>query len=304
MVKFTFFSVIFCLFCTVSLKSQTNLLTNGNFESVIDDTPEGWAFTISNVATWELVDEAAPTTGLTKALKVTAEAANKQVLLKYEFTGLDYDTEYELTFWFKTVVAPPANATINYLTGYRPGLFVNPKYDQKRMKSTGTPSSRGYRAAINSGTVNDDGVYSDYFSYVEGEWDIAFVTFTTPALLVQADCPADGEYHYTLDSGNGQIEIQVQNSTIIIDDVQVVKVSDVITGINSVEEQPLLVRVESGNVIVRNAEAGSRIDVYSLVGNRLQSVLAAQGETVLSGLPKGQVLIVRNGNKVAKVVVK
>jgi hypothetical protein len=37
------------------------------------------------------------------------------------------------------------------------------------------------------------------------------------------------------------------------------------------------------------------------VGNRLQSAVAAQGETVIPNLPKGQVLIVRSGNEAAKV---
>jgi hypothetical protein len=88
---------------------------------------------------------------------------------------------------------------------------------------------------------------------------------------------------------------------VYIDDVQFVKTSNVITGLSAVKAQLLFVRSENGNLVVSGAPAGSRIDVYNVVGSRLQSVLAEKSETVLSGLPKGQVLIVRSGNEAAKV---
>jgi hypothetical protein len=71
-----------------------------------------------------------------------------------------------------------------------------------------------------------------------------------------------------------------------IDDARVVAVSDVPTGLSAVKAE-LSVRSENGNLVVSGAPAGSRIDIYSLVGNRLQSAVAAQGETVIPNLPKG-----------------
>jgi hypothetical protein len=63
----------------------------------------------------------------------------------------------------------------------------------------------------------------------------------------------------------------------------------------------LSVRTESGDLVV-TTEAGNTIEVYSVVGAKIQSKVAEDGETVISGLPKGQVLIVRSGNAAAKVV--
>jgi hypothetical protein len=71
-------------------------------------------------------------------------------------------------------------------------------------------------------------------------------------------------------------------------------------GIDEVKVQ-LPVRIVNGNLTV-TAAPGSRIEVFSVVGSRCQSVMSAGGETVLSGLPKGQVLIVRSGHAVAKVI--
>jgi hypothetical protein len=71
-------------------------------------------------------------------------------------------------------------------------------------------------------------------------------------------------------------------------------------GIDEVKVQ-LPVRIVNGNLTV-TAAPGSRIEVFSVVGSRLQSVTSSGGETVLAGLPKGQVLIVRSGHAVAKVI--
>jgi hypothetical protein len=72
------------------------------------------------------------------------------------------------------------------------------------------------------------------------------------------------------------------------------------SGIEEIKVQ-LPARTENGNLIV-SAAPGNRIEVFTVVGNRLQSVVSASNETVLPGLPKGQVLIVRSGHAVAKVI--
>ncbi len=63
----------------------------------------------------------------------------------------------------------------------------------------------------------------------------------------------------------------------------------------------LPVRIKNGNVIV-SAQAGSMVEVYNVMGMRLRSQTATGEETEIGNLPKGQVLIVQNGNAVAKVV--
>jgi hypothetical protein len=67
------------------------------------------------------------------------------------------------------------------------------------------------------------------------------------------------------------------------------------------QKSVLLVRKDGDNLVV-TTEAGKSIEVYSVVGAKLQSKVAESEETVISGLPKGQVLLVRSGKAVAKVV--
>ena len=74
------------------------------------------------------------------------------------------------------------------------------------------------------------------------------------------------------------------------------------TGIADVKA-PLPVRRQGDDLVVGGAAAGSRIDVFTVIGRRQQSAVSAGGDTVLSGLPKGELLIVRNGNAVAKVII-
>jgi len=73
-----------------------------------------------------------------------------------------------------------------------------------------------------------------------------------------------------------------------------------IDGLNDVRTQ-LPVRIQNGNIIV-SAESGSTVDVFNAIGIKLQSQTANSAETTLSNLPQSQVLIVRSGNAVAKVI--
>lgn len=76
------------------------------------------------------------------------------------------------------------------------------------------------------------------------------------------------------------------------------------TGINETtadQKSVLPVRKDGDNLIV-TTNAGSSIEVYSILGAKLQNKVAESNETVIGGLPKGQLLIIRSGNAVAKVV--
>jgi len=72
------------------------------------------------------------------------------------------------------------------------------------------------------------------------------------------------------------------------------------TGIKELSSQ-LPVRIQNGNIIV-TAQSGSPVEVFNALGLKLQSQTANSVETTLSNLPKGQVLIVRSGNAVARVI--
>jgi len=73
-----------------------------------------------------------------------------------------------------------------------------------------------------------------------------------------------------------------------------------VNGISEVRTQ-LPVRIQNGNVIV-TAQSGSQLEVFNALGLKLYSQIANSTETTFSNLPQGQVLIVRSGNAVAKVI--
>lgn len=66
-------------------------------------------------------------------------------------------------------------------------------------------------------------------------------------------------------------------------------------------EASLEVYTRNGNIVVP-AEAGQRIEVYNMMGQTVYTGLAQSAETTISGLSAQQVLIVRAGNKTAKVI--
>ena len=66
-------------------------------------------------------------------------------------------------------------------------------------------------------------------------------------------------------------------------------------------EASLEVYTRNGNIVVP-AEAGQRIEVYNMMGQTIYSGVAQNAETTISGLAAQQVLVVRAGNKTAKVV--
>ena len=66
-------------------------------------------------------------------------------------------------------------------------------------------------------------------------------------------------------------------------------------------EASLEVYTRNGNIVVP-AEAGQRIEVYNMMGQTIYSGVAQNAETTISGLAAQQVLVVRAGNKTAKVI--
>jgi len=94
------------------------------------------------------------------------------------------------------------------------------------------------------------------------------------------------------------LTVNISSPAILIDDFSLTV--NTVNGINEVRTQ-LPVRIQSGNIIV-TAQSGSSVEVYNALGLKLQSQTANSAETVISNLPQGQVLIVRSGNAVAKVI--
>lgn len=94
------------------------------------------------------------------------------------------------------------------------------------------------------------------------------------------------------------LTVNISAPAILIDDFSLTV--NTINGVNDVRTQ-LPVRIQNSNIIV-TTESGSPVEVYNALGLKLQSQTANSAETTLSNLPQGQVLIVRSGNAVAKVI--
>lgn len=71
-------------------------------------------------------------------------------------------------------------------------------------------------------------------------------------------------------------------------------------GVDNVEAH-LNVYTKNGNIIIPS-EAGQKIAVYNMVGQEIYSTTAKSVETTISSISAGQMVIVRAGNKTAKVV--
>jgi len=78
------------------------------------------------------------------------------------------------------------------------------------------------------------------------------------------------------------------------------KVVKPVTAIKHVESN-LDVYVRNGDVVVP-AEAGQSIFIYNMVGQVIYSMQSERAETLIVGLPTNQVLLVRVGHKMAKIV--
>jgi hypothetical protein len=58
---------------------------------------------------------------------------------------------------------------------------------------------------------------------------------------------------------------------------------------------------QGGNLVVSTV-LGNEVRVLNVYGQELQREQAVSGETTFSGLPQGQLLIVKSGQDVAKII--
>jgi hypothetical protein len=272
--KFITFFLVFLLTQAVSLKSE-NILINGSFEDVGEDgKPTGWTCSGTNVVF-----------GITTAVDDIPDGANVFSVEITNTTNVKRDISQTLAVvqgetysfsFFSQVYGLPAAASLTR-------NFFN--YSITFVDNTNFNNTIRWVDTDGDGVPDGQMFTSELLPYEKDEWMLFETEFTVPAGANQIMVSLN--FHLGVD--------------VYIDDVQLVKTNEVITGIPAVKAK-LPVRSENGNLVVSGAPAGSRIDVYNLFGERLQSVIAATGETVIPNLPKGQVLIVRSGNEAAKVV--
>jgi len=264
-----FFAVItLTTLCSLTtLQAQTNLVTNPGFETVTDGFPDGW----TNLSPSTLTIQAATDVVYagSKSLKVISTYGFDFVI---NYVPVTPGKTYNLSVWYN----------IQSYTGSRSGVSLAYTYidaDGNNLNNGGQIAG----GAITSGSVVGSTTVIKANTVTLQTW--GQLTLTTNEVV-----PSTAAYIGIL--------LRPNQITAYFDNVSVTEVGS--TGIHDVRTQ-LPLRIQNGNIIV-TTQSGNTVEVYNALGLKLQSQTANSTETTLSNLPKGQVLIVRSGNAVAKVI--
>jgi hypothetical protein len=339
--------LLFLFAQAVSLKAQTNLVTNGSFEEVgDDDLPTGWECSGINVIFKTVTDVNEIPDG-TKALNVDVTGTSGSARDVCQGVAIVPGETYTFSFFYNVYRTPSrTDAGLSFAIGWKRAFS---EYGEFIYGATYTSDVLPYvldmwipiefeveapeeadTLYIDIITTRNIGVYIDNVQVfgaapVATKQDQSISGLSDIAKTVSA---ADFDLSATASSGlavsytsSNTAVATVSGSTVHIvgagtstitasqagnddynpapDVTATLTVSDV-SGIGEIRLS-LPVRVSGGELIV-TAPAGNRIEVFSAIGVKQGSTVSAGGETVLPGLPKGQVLIVRSGSSVAKVI--
>jgi hypothetical protein len=281
--------LFFAVFLTVvettgNTFAQTNLVKNGGFETWTNTSaaPDNWVYRSSYTTSVISLISGTPTTGEvnegTNAVKfsLTGNAARglNQFIGK---TGLSADKEYTLSFWYKYIVAPSEVSSGNY------GLKVTANYYYY------STESYGWYEIVSSG--QREAPYTQ-LPVVLDTWVPASFTGTTPAT------PTTGIIVDSL-----YIDLLVTRmATVVVDDIQLVCNSCSSTGINETLAANKLNVYTNNGVLYIATQGGEQIEVYNTYGQKVHVAEGQNTVTTIYGLPRQQILIIRSGKTVAKVI--
>ena len=196
--------------------------------------------------------------------------------------------------------------------------FAIDLYSDLQFDTDGYPTVDGVWASFDLFTTNANSFAG---TYIVGEDDVvghAGTTYSYWSTMVGTDTTtselASGSITIVWVSGNlYNVTYDVTDANSVkhagtIDNVEILAYTEegedyTVNNSNAIAhvEASLEVYTSNGNIVVP-AEAGQRIEVYNMMGQTLYSGMAQNAETTISGLATQQVLVVRAGNKTAKVV--
>jgi len=260
--KKLFYTTALCLLTSAFTFAQTNLVTNPSFETVTDGVPDDWTLEDPSNGAGTVTFESATSPVYEGSKSLKITCTDYLDVPVYQYISVTPGTTYNMSIWYNIE---------SYEEDY--GAYANFGYQFTDADGN------------NVGTANVDYINEDRTKNTWREFTRTNVTAPTGAIYMKVLFTT--QYHIVayFDS----VSVTVASSA---------GISEETTTSASTE---LSVRTESGDLVV-TTEAGNTIEVYSVVGAKIQSKVAEDGETVISGLPKGQVLIVRSGNAAAKVV--
>ncbi len=269
MIKFYTLGLFFLV--TMGLHSQ-NLLVNGGFEGTIgsDNLPASWFnFEPQTATNLSLITNATDPTATfegTKALKVAYDpSTNVNGGVQQTVTGIQAGSKYDVSYWYK------------------------------------------YGDPIAVGNV---GISALQWLSASDE-DVPPVTADEGFFFGQ-ECPttAQGVFlplTFTVTAPTGAAKLFINLSCLgalknfIFDDVKIMKRT--VLSINEFDSKPLNVYTDGDTAYVMT-QGGEQIGVYNMLGKKIAGVTGNETVTILPNLTKNQVLIVRVGNKSAKIVLQ
>lgn len=265
------FTLLFGFAATIGLVSAQNVLGNGSLETWAAGKALPWDFYAGNNATVTYTQEQSIVSEGASAVKVTNPSGGTTANISQFYEGsLTVGDQYEVSFDYYVVSGDETDVRIwsgwkKAKTGSAADIDIKHDYGVLRVGS-------------------DDA--TQYNPSNIGQWTTYKVQTTVPAGAVVFD--------FRVRSYKG--------SVVIFDNFSLVNKST--SGINDNTEDGLnlVVNTTPGFVNV-NTEDGQFIEVYNVLGSQLLKVKSVLGVNEIP-VQAGQVLIVKVGNQVRKVVTK
>ncbi|WP_277069976.1 DUF6383 domain-containing protein [Prevotella corporis] len=282
------------------VNAQENLLSNPGFEGetkVMDEDrgilhPVGWLcddmfFNKNNKHFYTVIDEAhSGDKGFYFEFATEGYPAGMSVMQCVNISKTGKDKVYTFSFWYKVLEAK------NYK-----GYPMDWKYGIEMIHDSAL--------VANTPTLTGLGITGQHIliegETTEGEWKFATVDYDFGDHLSKftpnADIPEKNALQYLM------LGVDVMDGNLLVDDFSLT-VKGGTSGIETTTaNQPLPVKVDGGELYVGGVK-GSRITVYDAIGRTVANTVATSETTHISNLPKNQLLVVKAGNKTAKVMMR
>ena len=279
-------------------KAQNNLLKNPGFEGetiIVNEengviSPEGWEddqtrYYDNDPHFNTIIGEAhSGNAALYMTYASQGYPAGGSIVQLIDISTPGVDKVYTLSFWYKVVKATNYKGrTLSWSYGIGMWHSATELWDMTCLSQT-------TQEVITPGETT------------EGDWKFATVDYDFGDHL--SKYTKSNEYAHDK-SEMKYIGIGVQNirGDLLLDDFSLT-VKGGTSGIETTTaNQPLPVKVDGGELYVGGLK-GSRITVYDAIGRTVANTVATSETTHISNLPKNQLLVVKAGNKTAKVMMR
>lgn len=263
-------AVVVSFLGTASLKAQNLITTNSGFEEWVDGAPTGYTLTVVTGST--ITQESSIKSEGNSSLKINHAGTSGTGKIVYT-TKVPVEAG-KYTFSFKYYVDPTSGTT----SVLRHWGYLN---DVNGVQIATTDPNKALYDAFNK-QLQYDGASTGY------------TATTTTGQWLTDNVPLDIPFAGTL-----QLEIRYYKTFVgYIDNISLVKNSS--TGINS--EKAVNNIYANNEKIYVPARSGQKIVVTNSLGQVLSVSSATDGMNELANLPLKQLLIVKVGSKVAKVI--